>query len=41
MKIKEHNPEQIITLNDYPVHNELILEIYYHIYKESCGKIKN
>ena len=39
MEEKELLPEQIITLNDYPVHNERILELYYRIYKNGCSKI--
>ena len=39
MKEKELLPEQIITLNDYPVHNERILELYFRIYKNGCSKI--
>ncbi|MDD5331431.1 MAG: hypothetical protein PHE43_01230 [Candidatus Nanoarchaeia archaeon] len=39
MKIKELNPNQIITLNDYPVYNEHILKIFFKIFKEGYGKI--
>ena len=35
MQIKKLSPEQIITLNDYPVHNEQVLKIYFHIFKRA------
>ena len=33
------NPNQIITLNDYPVHNEHILKIYFKIFNMESGHI--
>ena len=39
MQRKELSPNQIITLNDYPVHNERILELYFRIYQKDCSKI--
>src|SRR3989338_3795698 len=36
--IKLH-PNQIITLRDYPVHNEHILRIYFRIFMKNQGKI--
>jgi hypothetical protein len=39
MKIKELNPNQVITLNDYPIHNEHILKIFFKIFNDGYGKI--
>jgi len=39
MKIIELNSNQIITLNDYPIHNEHILKIFFKVYKEGYGKM--
>jgi len=39
MKLKELHPNQIITLNDFPVHNEHILKIFFKIFKESYAKM--
>jgi hypothetical protein len=39
MKKKLLCPEQIITLQDYPVHNEQILKIYFRIFQKGQGKI--
>ena len=39
MKIKELNPSQIVTLNDFPVYNEHILKIYFKIFKDGYAKI--
>ncbi len=39
MKLKTLSPNQIITLNDFPVHNEQILKIFFRIYQKGCGKI--
>lgn len=32
MKIKNINPNQIITLNDYPIRNEHILKLYFRMF---------
>lgn len=39
MILKTLNSNQIITLNDFPVHNEQILKIFFRIYQKGCGKI--
>ena len=39
MKLKELHPNQIITLNDFPVYNEHILKIFFKIFKEGYAKI--
>jgi hypothetical protein len=39
MQTKLLGPHQIITFNDYPVHNEQILRIYFKIYQEGVGRI--
>ena len=39
MKIKLLRPDQIITLRDYPVHNEHILTIYFQVFRKNQGKI--
>lgn len=39
LTIKKLKPNQIITLNDFPVHNEHILKIYFRIFQKGCGKI--
>src|SRR3989339_590097 len=39
MKNKLLHPRQIITLRDYPVHNEHILKIYFRIFMKNQGKI--
>ncbi len=39
MKNKLLHPWQIITLRDYPVHNEHILRIYFRIFIKDQGKI--
>ncbi len=39
MKIKELQPNQIITLNDFPVHNGHILKIFFKVFKDGYGKI--
>lgn len=39
MKIKELNPSQIVTLNDFPVHHEQCLKIYFRIFESGHGKI--
>ena len=39
MKKTVLNPEQIITLRDYPVYNEQILKIYFRIFQKGQGKI--
>ncbi|MFH0836907.1 MAG: hypothetical protein V1870_02145 [Candidatus Aenigmatarchaeota archaeon] len=33
------SPDKIITLNDFPLHNEHILKIYFRICEKNCGKI--
>ncbi len=32
-------PNQIVTLNDFPLHNEHVLKIFFRIYQKKCGKI--
>ena len=32
-------PSQIITLNDFPLHDEHVLKIYFRIYEKNAGKI--
>ncbi len=32
-------PDQILTLNDFPVHNLHVLKMYFKIFKEGYGKI--
>lgn len=32
-------PNQIITLNDFPVHDEHVLKIFFRIYQKKCGMI--
>jgi len=39
MKFIKLAPNQIITLNDFPLYNEQILKIYYSVYKNGCGRI--
>lgn len=39
MKLKELSANEIITLNDFPVHNEHILKIYFKIFKDGYGKM--
>lgn len=39
MKLKTLNTAQIITLTDFPVHNEHILKIFFRIYQKGYGKI--
>ncbi|MEN9626610.1 MAG: hypothetical protein RL557_938 [archaeon] len=39
MKIKELKPNQIVTLNDYPLHNVHVLKIFFKIFKEGYGKM--
>ena len=39
MKIKDLYPNQIITLNDFPVHNEHILKIYFKIFRDGYAKM--
>jgi len=39
MKKKLLNPEQIITLRDYPIYNKQILKIYFRIFQKDQGKI--
>lgn len=39
MQIKKLSPDQIITLNDYPVHNEQVLKIYFRIFKHAPSLI--
>jgi hypothetical protein len=39
MQIACLNPGQIITFNDYPVHNEQILKIYFKIYQLGASRI--
>lgn len=39
MEKKLLSPDQVITLNDYPVHNEQILKIYFRIFQKRQGKI--
>lgn len=39
MKLKKINPNEIITLNDFPVHNLHILKIFFHIYEKGHGAI--
>ena len=39
MKIKELSADQIITTNDFPVHNEHILKIFFKVFKEGYGKM--
>lgn len=34
MKTKQLNPNQIITLSDFPVRNEQILKLYYRMFKK-------
>src|SRR3989338_5334284 len=39
MKIKILNPNQIITLNDYPIHNEQILKLYFRMFHKGKRSI--
>src|SRR3989338_117039 len=39
MQSKKLAPNQIITLNDFPLHNEHFLKIFFRIYQKRCGKI--
>lgn len=39
MKGKSLHPNQIITLRDYPLHNEQILEIYFRVFQRKHGNI--
>jgi hypothetical protein len=39
MDTQQLSPAQIITFNDYPVHNEQILKIYFKIYQQGAGRI--
>lgn len=39
MIIKELSPNQIITLNDFPVHNEHILKIYFKVFRDGYKKM--
>ncbi len=39
MKLKLLSPDQIVTLTDFPVHNEQILKIFFRIYQKGYGKI--
>ena len=39
MRIIELSAKEIITLNDFPVHNEHILKIYFLVYQKNCGDI--
>lgn len=39
IKIKKLNPNQIITLNDFPVHNLQCLKIYFRIFQTRQNKI--
>ena len=39
MERKKLNPNQIVTLNDYPVYNEQILKIYFRIFQKGQSKI--
>ena len=34
MKTKKLHPDQILTLNDYPVHNEHILKMYHRMFQK-------
>jgi hypothetical protein len=36
---KKLRPEQIITLSDYPVHNDQILKIYFRVFQSGCSRI--
>ncbi len=33
------SPDQIITLHDFPLHNEQVLKLYFRMYQQRCGKI--
>jgi F0F1-type ATP synthase alpha subunit len=39
MKLKELNANQIVTLNDFPVHNLHILKIFFKVFKEGYAKM--
>ncbi len=39
MILKKLSPEQIVTLNDYPVHNEQILKLYFRMFHKGQGRI--
>jgi len=39
LKSKLLKPSQIITLKDYPVHNEQILKIYFRVFQRNQGMI--
>jgi len=39
MLLKKVTPEQILTLCDFPVHNEHVLKMYLHMYRKGQGKI--
>lgn len=39
MLIKKVSSEKILTLCDFPVHNEHILKMYFHMYRKGQGKI--
>jgi hypothetical protein len=39
MKIRNLNPDQIITLGDYPVRSEQILKLYFRMHKKGTRKL--
>jgi len=39
MKMKKVSPAQILTLCDFPVHNEHVLKMYFHMFRKGQGKI--
>jgi len=39
MKVNELNSNQIVTLNDFPVHHEQCLKIYFRIFQKGHGVI--
>jgi len=39
MKLKELSPDQIITLNDFPVYNGHVLKIFFKVFKDGYGII--
>ena len=39
MQIKKVSPERILALCDFPVHNEHVLKMYFHMFRKGQGKI--
>ena len=39
MRQTKLSPNQIVTLNDFPLHDEHVLKIFFRVYQKKCGKI--